>query len=738
MNVDDELVEAFLEESNENLNQLDLDLVALEDNPQDPELLARIFRTIHTIKGTCGFLGFGNLEGLSHAGEDLLARLRSGEVILDEAITTSLLSLVDEVRGVLATVAETGTEGDADHSAVIADLRRHLPQPAEAAPVPPTAPPESAPTTPSTPAPAPATAPAPAPKTATPTATPAPAPPSAAREESTVRIDVAVLDALQDLVGELTLARMRLGDFVPDDGPLALSYNRLTAITRELQDTVMRARLQPIATATGRLRRIVRDVAAAEGKAVHLVIEGEDVTVDKAINEILRDPLVHLVRNAVDHGIESPTERAAAGKAAQATLLIKASLIGGGVHIDVTDDGRGINVDRIVDKAIAVGRVTASQAASMTDSERMALLFQPGVSTAEQVTTISGRGVGMDVVRAGLEQVGGSIEVASDPGRGTSFRINVPLTLAILPAIIVDCGPCRFTVPQTDVLAVARVSDDEWDERVRTIGDARFLRYHGTLLPLIDLAEFLALEPNADRTSATEIVVIRKLERSYGLIVDAVQDDVDAVVKPLPRAIRGLGQYAGTTVLSDGRPSLILETSAPAAAAELHSRGSDPDVQAEPAVITNRPLLITVTVGDERIAIPLNRVRRLERVEVARLERSGGHDVLQYHGEVLAVSDLGTLLGVDPVGTAAGGRGTTDVVVCRGDHPDLGLLVAAIGDIEQAPADHPDADDTPGTVGRYVLGGRVTRVLDVDWVAAQTASASRQSRVPGTIGADHG
>lgn len=721
MTVDDELVEAFLEESDENLNQLDLDLVALEDNPQDPELLARIFRTIHTIKGTCGFLGFGNLERLSHAGEDLLARLRSGEVVLDEAITTSLLSLVDEVRGVLAVVAETGTEGDADHSAVIADLRRHLP-PAPAD--------DEAPTPTAAPAPAAAPSPtptAPPPAAAAPAATPAP--PSAAREESTVRIDVAVLDALQDLVGELTLARMRLGDFVPDDGPLALSYNRLTAITRELQDTVMRARLQPIATATGRLRRIVRDVAAAEGKTVHLVIEGEDVTVDKAINEILRDPLVHLVRNAVDHGIEPPAERAAAGKAAQATLLIKASLIGGGVHIDVTDDGRGINVERIVEKAIAAGRVTPAQAASMTDSERMALLFQPGVSTAEQVTTISGRGVGMDVVRAGLEQVGGSIEAASEPGRGTSFRINVPLTLAILPAIIVDCGPCRFTVPQTDVLAVARVSDDEWDERIHTIGEARFLRYHGTLLPLIDLAEFLAIESTSDRRSATEIVVIRKQDRSYGLIVDAVQDDVDAVVKPLPRAIRGLGQYAGTTVLSDGRPSLILETAAPAAAAELHSRSSEPEARTEPAVANNRPLLITVSIGDESVAIPLNRVRRLERVEVARVERSGRHDVLQYHGEVLAVADLGTLLGVHPAAGDRVDRDTTAVVVCRGDHPDIGLLVDAIGDIEQAPADHPEADDTLGTLGRYVLGGRVTQVLDVDWVAAQTASTGHRSPV---------
>ncbi|MDQ1247030.1 MAG: two-component system, chemotaxis family, sensor kinase CheA [Actinomycetota bacterium] len=695
MNVDDELLEAFLEESDENLNQLDLDLVALEASPQDPELLARIFRTIHTVKGTCGFLGFGRLEGLSHAGEDLLASLRSGDLVLDEDITTSLLSLVDEVRLVLTTVADTGTEGEDDHAEVIADLRRHLEVGRRDDPASQTG--SIAPTEPTAASPAPA----------------------AFREESTVRIDVSVLDGLQDLVGELTLARMRLGDFVPEHGPLAHSYHRLTTITRDLQDTVMQARLQPIATATGRLRRIVRDVAASQHKQVRLVIEGDDVTVDKAINEILRDPLVHLVRNAVDHGIESPVERIAAGKPAEATVTIRASLIGGGVHLVVSDDGRGIDVQRLIESAVAAGRVAASDAAELTPDQRMALVFAPGVSTAAEVTTVSGRGVGMDVVRSSLQQVGGSIEVWSEPGAGSSFRIDVPLTLAILPALIVHCGPNRCTVPQTDVQAVVRVTAEEVAGRLHAIGSARFLRYRGSLLPLIDLAEYLGIEPSTNRAGQLEIVVIRKFERAYGLIVDEVGDDFDAVVKPLPRAIRAMAQYAGTTLLSDGSPSLILETAAPAASAHLETGLADPDARTAEESQNAGDSLVTLLVGGERFAIALGRVRRLERIDAAAVEHSGRHEVVQYHDTVLPISELGQVLGRRGSATPPGPGGRLSVVVCRGDHPDVGLVVDVIGDIEATPLADVEPTDLPGVVGQFVLGGFVTELLDVDWVVAR-------------------
>ena len=749
MIIDDELVGAFLEESNENLDQLDLDLVALEQRPGDPDLLARIFRTIHTVKGTCGFLDFSRLEALAHAGEDLLAELRAGRMVLTPEITTSLLRLVDEIRGVLAVVAETGGEGEADHAAVIADLRAHLgdPEPAAAIPsaapavpapaAPATAVPEPAPPTPTpTPAPpsaAPPSAPAPTPPTSSapappPAGTPPPSTPSEAAptevsgvEESSVRIDVAVLDTLQDLVGELTLARMRIGDFIAEDGPQAQSYHRLTLITRELQDAVMAARLQPIGTVIGRLRRIVRDVATAQGKHVRFEVEGEEVAVDKAINEILRDPLVHLVRNAVDHGIEPAAARQEAGKPPTATLRIQATLLGGGVHIEVSDDGRGVDVEALVARCIASGVLTAQRAQSLSHADKMALLFLPGVSTASEVTKVSGRGVGMDVVRSKLEQVGGSIEVQSEPGVGTVFRIDVPLTLAILPAIIVTCGPGRFTIPQADVAAVVRVSAAEREQRIRHVAAATFLRHLGALLPLIDLREYFGLPARSSDAAAMEIVIISRAGRQHGLIVDEVGDSVEAVVKPLPRAIRGVGCYVGTTVLADGRASPILEAAAPAIDADMHLHG---EVMGNPQDETSDALpaaagLLLATLGAEQLAIPLDRIRRLEQIEVAALESSGQASVVQYRGAILPVVSVAEIL--QPDGPRDEHYTTTSgllaTVVCTTAHGPLGLIVDAIVDIDSAPTGEWEPVAITGTAGRTVVAGRVTLVLDVDTIA---------------------
>ena len=724
MNVDDELVAAFLEESNENLDQLDLDLVALEEHPDDPELLARIFRTIHTVKGTCGFLDFAHLQELAHAGEDLLAELRAGRLRLTPEITTGLLHLVDEIRGVLAVVADTGGEGDADHQRVIAELRGLLEQPQQSEPETPgpAAPAAPAPAAPGHAAPAPAASPADtAPPAHTAATQQAGSPPGdvPAVEETSLRIDVAVLDTLQDLVGELTLARMRIGDFIAEDGPQAQSFHRLTLITRELQDAVMSARLQPIGTVIGRLRRIVRDVATAQGKQVRFVVSGEEVAVDKAINEILRDPLVHLVRNAVDHGIETPAERQSAGKSPTATLQIQATLLGGGVHIEVSDDGRGVDTQALVARALASGQLTAQRAQALNPNEQLALLFLPGVSTAATVTSVSGRGVGMDVVRSKIEQVGGSIQVQSHVGAGTTFLIDVPLTLAILPAIIITCGPGRFTIPQADVAAVVRVAAEERAHQIRHVGEAAFLRHLGTLLPLVDLRKYLGVAPATGSDDAVEIVVISRAGRSHGLIVDAVGDSVEAVVKPLPRAIRGVGSYVGTTVLADGRASPILEAVAPALAADVHSyheAHSDP-VDHGTSLPTAASVLV-VTLADEQIAIPLDRIRRLEQLAADAVESSGHTAVVQYRGAILpvvVVADVLRLPAVAPGQNIESAQLST--VVCATSLGLLGLIVDEIVDIATAPPGDWEQVAIPGTAGRTVVADRVTLVLDVDEIA---------------------
>lgn len=688
MSADAELVQAFLEESTENLDQLDLDLVALEANPSDPELLGRVFRTIHTVKGTCGFLDYGGLEALSHAGEDLLAALRDGALVLDQPITSSLLRLVDEIRGVLAIVARTGEEGDLDHAEIIAELRGHLLAP-------------QAPAAPANPA------------------TPVTSTSPAGHEETSIRIDVAVLDRLQDLVGELTLARLRLGDLIPEDGSLAHAFHKLTVTTRDVQDSVMQARLQPVSTVTDRLRRIVRDLAAAEGKQVVMQILGDDVAVDKAINEVLRDPLLHLVRNAVDHGVEPPEQRLAAGKSATATVQIAAAVIGGGVQIEVSDDGRGIDGSQLVAKAVQAGRLTAQRAETLSEMERLSLLFLPGVSTAAAVTTVSGRGVGMDVVRANLELVGGSIDLWSEAGSGATFRIHVPLTLAILPAIVVLCGEGKYTIPQADVQAIVRVSAAE-SELVQRVGVARFLRYRGTLLPLIDLSDYLGVTPTRD-DEGLDIVVIHRLERMYGLIVDGVGDSVEVVVKPLPRALRGIACYAGVTVLSDGRPSLILEVSAPAAEADVHQH----DEPLAPPLAHPRGAgepMLTMTVADNRLAVPLERVTRLISVAQHEVEHSGHDEVVQDGAVILPLIRVGHLLGL-------GSHITTDelvVVVARTRGGLVGLVVDSIIDIETADTDQAEPVEDRFLLGRLVISGRVTELLDVQGLADQGISLHRR------------
>lgn len=684
MSVDDELVQAFLEESRENLDQLDLDLVELERVPDDPELLARVFRTVHTVKGTCGFLGYGHLEGLSHAGEDLLAALRDGALILDQAITDSLLLLVDEIREVLSVVERTGTEPDDDHADVIMLLRSHLLRQTPTGPnTPGTLPPPAAPAQ---------------------TVAPAPSP-----EETSVRIDVEVLDRLQDLVGELTLARLRVGDFIPDDGPLAHAFHQLTTTTRALQDSVMQARLQPLSTATDRLRRIVRDLATRAGKQVDLQIVGDEVTVDKAINEILRDPLVHLVRNAIDHGIERPEERVSKGKSAVARLAIEAAVIGGGVRIKITDDGRGINRRRLLDRATEAGLLSQQQAATLTDAEVTALLFLPGVSTASGVTNVSGRGVGMDVVRANLEQVGGSIDVWSQTDTGTTFTMNVPLTLAILPAIVVSCGGSRYVIPQADVQAIVNVGATDYHEVIRSIGQQRFLRHHEALLPLVDLSTYLGVP--SEPTDCLEIVVIRRLERTYGLIVGSVGDSVEVVVKPLPMALRGLDCYAGVTVLSDGKPSLILEASAPATDAEIHQHTA-PLPAAEAHISPEGTALLTLMVQGNRLAVPLTSVDRLIREASQEIERSSHDEVLQHRGAILPLIRVGVLLGLTPADRPEPELVT--IVACASPLGRVGLIVDAVLDIAHADLSLAEAVDDACLVGRLVVDDKVADLLDLD------------------------
>ncbi len=649
---DDEIVREFLEESRENLDQLDRDLVALESRSTDPELLAQVFRTFHTIKGTCGFLGYRHLEGITHAGENLLSALRDGSLHLDAASTTSLLRLVDAVRSVLATVEATGTDGDDDHAALIADLERHLHPEATVADEP---------------------AAAPAVESAA----------KVAPAEATVRIDVAVLDKLLDLVGELVVTRAQIGalDDEEEDTPLSAPYRRLRLLTDELSDGVMAARLQPIATITGKLGRVVRDLAADLGKRVRVEIEGTDLGVDKTVNEALRDPLLHLVRNAVDHGIELPDTRVQAGKPAEGLVRIRAHRAAGRIHLELSDDGRGIDTDRLVARAIATGVLSDADAAALSPQEARQLVFRAGLSTKDGVTKVSGRGVGMDVVQAALHQIGGSIAIDSAPGQGTVTRISVPLTLAVVPTLVVRCAGVRYVLPQLDVVEILRLEDD---------GSGAPVALRDRCLPLVHLADVLRL-PAAQGRSGRSVAVVRAHGGRIGVILDAVEDTAETIVKPLPAALRPIAAYAGVTILGDGQPALVLDAAGVAASADVAVdasplRDSD-DAPAPPA------LLVVRDAAGRGLAIPLAAVRRIEQVPAGVVDRTSGVAAVPHLGGALPLFDL----------SGVGSGEVAQVVVCDSSIGPVGLLVHRV-------------EDLVASVG---LDDLTTRTIDVeDLVAA--------------------
>jgi len=574
-----DIVKDFLVESYENLDRLDRDLVGLEKNPKDKEALAGVFRTIHTIKGTCGFLGFNKLEKVAHVGENLLTRLRDGQMTLTPEITTPLLGMVDAIRQMLGSIEESGSEGERDDSKLIATLTR-LQQPPEVAAKSQVVPvPESAAEAAALPSnlgdiliqrtgvtPTEVQLAAKKQKEGDPrhlgeilveqgAVRPADivdalhvqqssrAPTGAS--DSTIRVDVGLLDKVMNLVGELVLARNQILQFasrMKDTSFLAASQ-RLNLITTELQEGVMKTRMQPIGNIWGQFPRTVRDVALGCGKEVNIEMEGKETELDKTIIEAIKDPLTHLVRNSVDHGIELSEDRVKVGKDRSGRLILRAFHEGGQVNIEISDDGAGLNADRIRKKAVERAVITAEQAARMTEREIFNLIFLPGFSTAEKVTNVSGRGVGMDVVKTNVEKIGGTVDVQSTLGKGTTVRVKIPLTLAIIPALVVTCGGDRYAIPQVSLLELVRFEADEVAKGIEMVQGAPVHRLRGRLLPLVYLSRVLELaggaEPRSQAGNAVNIVVLQAEGRAFGLVVDEINDTEEIVVKPLGKQLKG-------------------------------------------------------------------------------------------------------------------------------------------------------------------------------------------------------
>ena len=535
--------------------------------------------------------------------------------------------------------------------------------------------------------------------------------------DSTLRVDVNLLDTLMRLVGELVLTRNQIVATAAAraDTGMQRSSQRLNLLVSELQAGVMKTRMQPIDNVWNKLPRLVRDVSVACGREVRLVLEGRDTELDKTILEAIKDPLTHVVRNAIDHGIESPEARIAAGKPAEGTLTMRAFHEGGQVNIEISDDGAGIDPARIATKAIERGLATVEQLRAMPAREIVNLIFVPGFSTATKVTNVSGRGVGMDVVRTNVEKIGGTVDISSEPGLGTTLKIKIPLTLAIIPALTVECAGERYAVPQVSLDELLCLEGEQARAGVEYLSGAPVFRLRGTLIPLVWLDHVLDLTDAPHVDESVYILVLQADGRRFGLVVDRVLNTEEIVVKPLSRQLKGIGTYAGATILGDGRVALILDVRALARRAHV-VRESDSAMERERQLVTApvvegpEPLLV-VAVGDRRLGVPLSMVTRLEEISLDRIEHVGQREVVQYRGQLLPLGRLATMLGAQTVADAGS---QLKVIVYTQGRRSVGLVVDAVVDIAtEAPASRGDVEAF-GVSGVVVVQDLVTELLDME------------------------
>ena len=713
MDEDDlELLGEFLLESHEGLDQLDADLVALEQEPGSRELLSSIFRTIHTIKGTSGFLALNRLEALTHAGENLLSRLRDGELELTSHRAGVLLRLVDTVRALLALIETSHTDvGDVEVDPVVAAVVAATEDDVETV-VETVVPVDELPTV------DPAAAVVEENETG-----------DARRSsvvDNSVRVDVDLLDRLVQLVGELVLTRNQILQKLDrvDDVDLTRAAQRLNLVASELQEGVMRTRMQPIGQVWGKMPRIVRDLAHQLGRQVDLEMSGHDTELDRSLLEAVRGPLTHLVRNALDHGLESPHDRVAAGKPATGRLLLRAYHESGQVVVEISDDGRGIDLDKVAAIAVDRGVVGREQLRLMEPREVQDLIFRPGFSTASEVTNVSGRGVGMDVVRTNIERIGGSVDLTSVPGQGTTCRVRIPLTLAIIPALLVGEGAESYAIPQANLVELVRVETSELAGSVEVLAGAPVLRLRGDLLPLVSLGETLGVPRPV--TEAVTVVVVQAEDVRFGLSVEEVHDTQEIVVKPIGRQLKGLGVYAGATIMGDGRVSLILDVAGLARANGVEANAAT--TRTEQVATTADPthsLLVVEAAPGRRAALPLGEISRLEEIDRGTLEWSGDREVVQYRGGILPLVRLGRLIGLapddDPTST------TLPVVVREHEGARVGIVIDRVVDVAETVVELTDVGRRPGVRGSAIVNGHVTDLVDLEELVALGATAGAVS-----------
>lgn len=769
----DEDVKEFLIEGYEYLNQIEGDLVALEKNDSDPEVMNRIYRNLHTIKGNSGFLGVEKLEAVAHAGENLLSRLRDRTIVMTPDITSALLETIDAVREHLEALETTGKESLVDRTPLMMRLAK-LQSSGEELDASAIAPQDSI-------------------------VIPESVPKSQQKQDATVdsssvdstlfargkmailtnpnipneqipvdtegdrfkiadtaiRVDVGLLDKVMNLVGELVLCRNQILEFVntqtanhQNGDTLKSVSSRLNLVTSELQQEVMKTRMQPIRTIWNKFPRVVRDTAFSLGKQVHLEMEGEETELDKTLIEAIANPLTHLVRNSLDHGIETSEVRTAKGKPAIGRLFLRAYHESGQVNIEISDDGGGIDPERIKIKAVQNGIISALEASQMSDREALNLIFLPSFSTAEKVTNLSGRGVGMDVVLKNIEKISGTIDVYSRVGKGTTFKLKVPLTLAIIPTLIITTGGDRYAIPQVNLLELLRL-EGEQIKRIEMFHGTPVYRLRGRLLPLVYLNTELNIEPpkltpkifQMPLDDGLNIVVVQANDKPFGLVVDAINDTQEIVVKPLGKQLKYLSCFAGATIMGDGKVALILDIhgiaqkthwSEAQEKAILADQNNDKKSSEPP-----QQLLVFQGPDCRRMAIHLSQVSRLEEFPRHLLERVGKQDMVQYRNQIMPVIYLSAVFGNDDDLPNSSKNGLVDrsdsandqlslIVVSVESGQQVALACDRIIDIVEQAIDIKGAATQAGIAYCAVIQDRVTEIIDVDSVISNNLFGVQQ------------
>jgi two-component system, chemotaxis family, sensor kinase CheA len=738
----DELLRDFLTETHESIDVVDVELVRFEQDPNNAKILNNVFRLVHTIKGTCGFLNLPRLEALTHAAETLMGRFRDGARVTAEAVTL-ILATIDRVKSLLDQLEANEAEPAGDDRDLISQLERVTAAVASTMPSQPgenvieqlerarrntPAPRYQAP---ATEAPLVAAAPAvPAPEVSARETAATEAPVASAQADANVdaagrdedrgdskianqsiRVHVDTLEHLMTMVSELVLTRNQLLDIGRrhEDSEFKAPLQRLSNVTAELQEGVMKTRMQPIGNAWQKLPRIVRDLSAELGKPIEFEMQGAETELDRQVLDLIKDPLIHMVRNSADHGLETPAERLAAGKPEKGTIRLSAWHEGGHIIVEVSDDGRGLDTARIRSLAIARGLVSESETEKMTEAQIQKFIFMPGFSTAPKITNVSGRGVGMDVVRANMDQIGGVIDVRSVLGQGTSFIIKIPLTLAIVSALIVQCDGDRFAIPQLAVVELVRARNNS-EHRIERIKDAAVLRLRNKLLPLFRLSSLLNVGNGDDHDVENGFIVVTQVgSQIFGVVVDAVFHTEEIVVKPMSAKLRHISMFCGNTILGDGSVIMIIDPNGIAqklagASTTRHIAEAAPEHVAEDNMAES--MLLFRAGSPQPKAVPLSLVTRLEEVDPRYIETSNDRAVIQYRGQLMPLVPVN-----GEVRPKSGG--SQPLLVFSDQGRSMALMVDEIVDIVEERLDIELASKTAGVLGSAVIKGQATEVIDI-------------------------